>query len=144
AVRPGQIQEHPRPGFPASAPVGIRVGTEPPVRERAAESLVQSPEAPAHLRLADLPEAYPGLIGDDAAGIEGVAAADERLGDPGEQDGITGRIDHGTVLARQHEGAAPIQEERTWAEWSHEADRTTALPGEPRVPRRPHASAGSA
>src|SRR5262249_14495840 len=30
------------------------------------------------------------------------------------------------------------------AEWSHEADRTTALPGEPRVPRRPHASAGSA
>jgi hypothetical protein len=89
----------------------VAVRTQPPVGERAPELLVDPAEASDDLGLADLAPPDARLVGDDeAAGAIVRPLAGETLGDVRHQYRAAVGADHCAVVARLHEGSAPVQE----------------------------------
>jgi hypothetical protein len=105
----GEVEEHPRERLPARAAMLVAVRTQPPVGERAPERLVDPAEASDDLGLADLAPPDARLVGDDEAGVVRPLAG-ETLGDVRHQYRVAVGADHRAVVARLHEGSAPVQE----------------------------------
>src|SRR5262245_56642347 len=107
----GQLEEHPRPGLATAAALLAGMGTEPPVREGAAELLVGPGEAPVDLVQGDLAARDPRLVGDDEAHVEAPALARERGGHVRHEHGMAVLVHDGPIVLGAGESAAPIDEE---------------------------------
>jgi hypothetical protein len=106
----GEVEEHPGERLAARAAMLVAVRTQPPVGERAPELLVDPAEASDDLGLAVHAPPDARLVGDDEAGAIVWPLAGETLGDVRHQYRAAVGADHRAVVARLHEGSAPVQE----------------------------------